>query len=129
MGYLDNDVYYQPEAFGLQVIGTLNNPEADYDFHMFAVWKHEETGKIYYASDAGCSCPSPFEDYTSLDKLSEVISMHDFIDDVKEYFESNARYANGYDGEDSGWDATFKDNQWNNFKADCLDLIQAVRVA
>lgn len=129
MGY-DESVYYHPEAFGLRVIGELNDPEADYSFHMFVVWKHEETGKIYYARDAGCSCPSPFEDYRSLDSLSEVVSLFDFIDSVEEYFESVARYANGYGNEDdSSWNATFKDNKWNNFKADCLDLIQVVRVA
>lgn len=64
------DVYYNPEKFGLTIIGEANDLDASYSFDMFTVWR-DEAGQLYYASDEGCSCPSPFEDYTSLDKLAK----------------------------------------------------------
>lgn len=74
MGYSNPDVYYQPEAFGLVIVGEINDPEASYSFDDLVVWYHPETNKVYWASDSGCSCPSPFEMYTSIDNLNEVTS-------------------------------------------------------
>ena len=65
------NVYYNPEKFGLTVVGELNDPWASYDFNDLVVWKHEEGG-VYWATDSGCSCPTPFETYNSLDDLHEV---------------------------------------------------------
>ena len=67
------DVYYQPEHFGLTVVKEIDAGEA-YEFDLYLLWKHED-GRFFYASDSGCSCPSPFEDYTSLEDLTEVRSM------------------------------------------------------
>lgn len=71
MGWNRPDVYYNPEEFDLEIIGSLDDPEASYSFDLLVVWKHED-GRVFWASDSGCSCPSPFEDYTSLESLSEV---------------------------------------------------------
>lgn len=68
MGYTTNDVYYQPETFGLQVVGEMEWSEPCYDFDMTVVWKDGD-GVYYWASDAGCSCPSPFQNYTSISAL------------------------------------------------------------
>lgn len=71
MGYFDNNVYYSPEQFGLVQVAMVEE-EPNYDFHMFVVWKEEKGGKnarYYWASDSGCSCPAPFEDYHSLEDL------------------------------------------------------------
>jgi hypothetical protein len=69
MGYYDPDVYHSPEVFGLTPVGEVEWYEPDYSFDFAVVWYHAESGKFYWGSDSGCSCPSPFEDYTSLDKL------------------------------------------------------------
>lgn len=63
-----NDVYYSPEKFGLTTVGQIDWEEPDYSFNMTVVWKDKD-GKLYWASDSGCSCPSPFEDYHSIDQL------------------------------------------------------------
>lgn len=55
-------VYYSPEDYGLQTVGNLDEDGLDYEFHILAIWKDEE-GRIYWAEDSGCSCPSPFEDF------------------------------------------------------------------
>jgi hypothetical protein len=66
------DVYDSPEKFGLKIIDQLDERDLSYMFNMVVAWKHEESGKVYVARDSGCSCPSPFEDCTSLDKLDEI---------------------------------------------------------
>jgi hypothetical protein len=68
MGYDNPDLYYQPEAFGITTIGEVSWHEESYEFDFTVVWQSKEDPKLFYwARDSGCSCPSPFEDYTSLD--------------------------------------------------------------
>ena len=86
MTYGTPDVYYQPEHFGLTPIGEIDDPEACYSFDKLVVWQHDD-GRLFWASDSGCSCPSPFEDYTSLDDLNDLTAetWNDFAEDVKEH--------------------------------------------
>ncbi len=72
MGYGVPDVYYQPEAFGLVPVAEIDYSDGCYQFDIRAVWKHTETGRLYTARDSGCSCPSPFEEFTKLELLDEV---------------------------------------------------------
>lgn len=65
------DVYYSPEDFALEQIAQLDYSSGSYEFDFRVVWKHE-SGALYTARDSGCSCPSPFEDYTSLEQLERV---------------------------------------------------------
>jgi hypothetical protein len=65
MGWNTPDVYYNPEHFGLTIVGTLEDG-GSYEFDTFLVLRDEQ-GNYYTAADAGCSCPSPFEDVTSLE--------------------------------------------------------------
>lgn len=69
MGYNDPDLYNQPEKFGIKIIGTVEWSEPCYSFDTTVVAEGvDPDGVIYYVfSDSGCSCPSPFESYTSLD--------------------------------------------------------------
>src|SRR6476469_4897948 len=62
------NIYYNPERFGLEIVGTIDWAEPDYSFDFTAVWK-KSRGEYYLASDSGCSCPSPFEDFTSVEDL------------------------------------------------------------
>lgn len=66
MGYHVPDMYGQPEAFGLTLVGCASDDTMDYQFDMFAVWQDRD-GVFYWAEDSGCSCPSPFENFTRLD--------------------------------------------------------------
>lgn len=69
MSWNDPDVYYQPEKFGLSIVREIDDPEASYSFDMIVVWKHDD-GRIFWADDSGCSCPSPFESHTNLESLN-----------------------------------------------------------
>lgn len=63
------NIYYSPEKFGLEVVGELEYSDAYYQFDTRVVWRHKESGQFYTARDSGCSCPTPFEDYTSIESL------------------------------------------------------------
>ncbi len=66
------NVYYSPEKFGLEILGELKDPEAIDGFNTLIVLRGLETGRLFWATDAGCSCPGPFEDYTSIDTLAKI---------------------------------------------------------
>lgn len=64
------EIYNHPEKFGLTQVGQVDwDGGDDYGFDFTVVWK-DKNGNLYWASDAGCSCPSPFEDFS--DDLSEL---------------------------------------------------------
>ena len=70
MSYSNPDPYNQPEAFGLEQLALLDFSDGSYCFDYRVVWRHKESGRFYTARDNGCSCPSPFEDYHSIDDLA-----------------------------------------------------------
>ena len=70
MGWASPDVYGEPEYFGLDLVAMLQEPDAYYRFNMFGIWRDLKTGQLYYGEDAGCSCPSPFEDFRTVDTLT-----------------------------------------------------------
>ena len=60
--------YYNPEDFGLTIVDEIEWRDEPYEFDMTVVWK-DKSGKYWIASDSGCSCPSPFETYDTLESL------------------------------------------------------------
>lgn len=68
MGYYSDDVYYNPEKFGLTTVGEIEWDNESYSFNLTAVFRNEQ-GEYFMASDSGCSCPSPFESFTSVEML------------------------------------------------------------
>lgn len=63
------NLYYYPENFGLEPVGQINWINEPYEFEITAVWK-KKRGEYYFASDSGCSCPTPFDYCTSVEKLN-----------------------------------------------------------
>lgn len=73
----ENNVYYYPENFDppLRKVAEVDAFEPDYSFDIFLVVQVVEDGRVFVASDSGCSCPAPFEDHNSLaDDFTEVHS-------------------------------------------------------
>jgi hypothetical protein len=68
----DTNVYDTPEKYGLEIVDVLEDPDACWSFDTLLVLQHKETKRIYWTSDSGCSCPSPFEDQDSIESLEEV---------------------------------------------------------
>jgi hypothetical protein len=77
----DHNVYYHPEHYGLSVVGEVFDPNMGWEFDIFAVWK-DSNDRYYWADDSGCSCPSPFENYNSLDELTSG-TKRDALNDLK----------------------------------------------
>lgn len=73
-----NDVYYSPEKHDLEPFAELELSEPDYSFDILMVWRHITTGELYWMNDSGCSCPSPFEDYCSIDDLYLLATANDY---------------------------------------------------
>jgi hypothetical protein len=71
MSYETNP-YFHPEALGLIPIAEIDYSSGYYEFDIRMVWYHADTETFYTARDSGCSCPSPFEDYCSLDRLERL---------------------------------------------------------
>ena len=55
-----------------------------YQFNMTNVYREKTTGELFYATDSGCSCPSPFED-TKVSELHPIRRMQDWYDHVASY--------------------------------------------
>lgn len=60
MMHKHKNVYYSPEAFGLTIVADADAGEM-YEFDMFVIWV-DASGTYWWDSDAGCSCPTPFDD-------------------------------------------------------------------
>jgi hypothetical protein len=64
----------KPQDFGLEIIHTIA-AEPDYSFDMLVVWNRLSDGALFFAQDSGCSCPSPFEEYYTLDDLTPLTGL------------------------------------------------------
>lgn len=83
----DYGPYYSPEKHGLEVVGSVDYLSGSYEFDLLVVWKDAE-GQLYYDTDSGCSCPSPFEgvrrdDLTKATKHEAVAAILKRLDEVK----------------------------------------------
>ncbi len=65
------DPYSHPEKFDLSIVCEINDPDASYSFDMFVLWRHAD-GRLFWATDSGCSCPSPFEEFFSINDLTQL---------------------------------------------------------
>lgn len=81
-----NNPYSTPEKFGLITVGEIDFSDGCYNYDTTVVLRRVSDGVFFHLSDAGCSCPSPFED-TKLSDLTEITSLHDF----KEFLYSRCR--------------------------------------
>lgn len=90
------NIYYNPEQFGLEVVGEVEWSDENYQFDTTVVWRDKETGVIYYASDSGCSCPTPFE-LDNRDSIIEMVRLQELID----YLEERKSHGFGFYGRNS----------------------------
>ena len=52
--------YYSPEKCGLEIFKSIDTA-GSYEFDMFVVWKKLDDNTLWWDTDSGCSCPSPFD--------------------------------------------------------------------
>jgi hypothetical protein len=80
-----SDLYYHPEHHGLEEVLEFDAHNAPWEFSLLWVVRETSTGKLYAATDEGCSCPVPFEDHTFPTDFTEVRS----YSDVRELYNSS----------------------------------------
>lgn len=56
----DENPYYHPEKCGLAILWSVDTADS-YEFDIFVVWEKLDDHTLWYDSDSGCSCPSPFD--------------------------------------------------------------------
>lgn len=71
------NLYTDPHKFGLTPIQEIDWSDGCYVFNITAIYQNPHTGKLYYAEDSGCSCPTPFENQ-GLTDLTEITSLNEF---------------------------------------------------
>jgi hypothetical protein len=115
--------YNAPEKWGLKIIGSLGDPNACYSFDDLIVWRHD-SGVIFWATDSGCSCPSPFEDVKSLRDLTllEAKDWDIFSEAVKQHC-TPYNYVEKKDG--TGYETVY-DYEGDPQAADKTQLLQKV---
>jgi hypothetical protein len=86
-----NNVYYNPENFGLKVIGQYDFSSGSYEFDTRIFWA-DENGAVYTARDAGCSCPTPFEGYRSVAELERINDIKQFKAEFQKEMEDRSYY-------------------------------------
>lgn len=78
----ENNVYSNPEKHGLRFVAEIGDEAAAYTFDEIVVWQSLKNGKLYWATDSGCSCPLPFEGYTEicmLTPLGKISELEEFM--------------------------------------------------
>ena len=77
-----SNIYYNPEDFSLTIVGEIDK-SGGYDFDKFVVFQKQDKS-LWYATDSGCSCPSPF-DTTKLPDLKPLPSRKDLLRALDEW--------------------------------------------
>ena len=72
-----DEPYHSPEKYGLEIVGTVDWG-GSYEFDMVVAWKRLDDGAFFWAQDAGCSCPTPFEGMTVGDGVKPIEDLATF---------------------------------------------------
>ena len=108
----DNNPYYNAAEFGLEDLGSIQWGEPSWNFDLTNVWRD---GDVYFvASDSGCSCPSPFENYEGRKDLGPELTLKEaagtLFDQLTEYI------ANDWNSKDD------KQYVWRQFQETMFDM-------
>lgn len=80
-----NNIYYSPEKFGLETFATVDTG-GSWEFDTFVIFKRISDGALFWTSDSGCSCPTPFE-WCGIDDLNAITkdTLHSFDEALKNH--------------------------------------------
>lgn len=87
--------YYCSVELNLEMI-EFNEPNLCYEFNTLVFWATPE-GQVYSASDSGCSCPTPFENY-DFPTREEVLQSLERIGSVEHAEQIFNNWSKGYEG-------------------------------
>ncbi|MET9959315.1 hypothetical protein ABZ128_09535 [Streptomyces sp. NPDC006326] len=82
------NIYYSPEKFGLEELGEVDTADS-YEFCKFVAWHRPADGAVFWSTDSGCSCPTPFEGLESVDELERATDVAQFAKDARAWLRSS----------------------------------------
>jgi hypothetical protein len=88
--------YYSPELLELDMI-SFDQPDLSYEYNTLCFWATKD-GRVFYATDSGCSCPTPFEDYEgqTTDQVIQILERVGSVEQAEKIFNSwNEGYGDG----------------------------------
>jgi hypothetical protein len=89
------------ERFGLSPVASFDDPKASYSFDSFEIYKRDSDGALFYATDSGCSCPTPFKAsrFGTIDALGRITpnSWGQFKIDLENYAKHTSDDVDSYD--------------------------------
>lgn len=88
MSYASN-VYYHPDKNGAELVAELDRDDLSYEYDTTIMLRRVSDGAIFLASDSGCSCPTPFEDYVGLESMERAHT----LEQVQRFADENAPWA------------------------------------
>lgn len=94
----DNNIYYNPEKWGMSIFDQIDTA-GSYEFDMFVIWEKDDDKTLWYATDSGCSCPTPFENINSMSDLNQITTdtLYNFEQALKNHTRiSTEDYKNMY---------------------------------
>lgn len=95
MKFNDNP-YYSPSKCGLEIFESIDTA-GSYEFDMLVVWKKLDDNTLWYDTDSGCSCPSPFDNGDHGHDLKSITkkTLHAFDEALKNHYNiSTEQYNN-----------------------------------
>lgn len=87
---------YDTDKLGLDSF-TLVQPDLSYEFNELMFFRRRDNGLVYSASSAGCSCPTPFEEYEG-DDVDEVCQQMERVGSLEQAQRIIESFAKDYDG-------------------------------
>lgn len=73
--------YYNPGKVNLNIL-SFDEPNMSYKYNTLCFWSTQR-GEVYAASDSGCSCPLPFENYEGYNQ-SDVLSLLERVGSIEQ---------------------------------------------
>ena len=89
--------YYDPKECGLEHVAEIEYSDGCYQFDTRMVWRDIETGTLWTARDAGCSCPSPFEDCHKLSDFERLTTVEMLRDEWKKELDTGYYHGDSFD--------------------------------
>lgn len=79
--------YYSPEKCGLEIFESIDTA-GSYEFDMFVIWKKLDDNTLWFDTDSGCSCPSPFDNGDHGHDLKPITeeTLHGFNEALKNHY-------------------------------------------
>lgn len=88
------NIYYEMDKLGIEVL-EFNEPDMGYEFNTLLFIRSPD-GRVFVASDSGCSCPTPFEDYEG-ETLNDILPLLERVGSVEHGLASFDSWNRGYD--------------------------------